>query len=145
MLLTACSTKKNITYKFFEEQKESFKFSMERTACFGQCPIYKVRITDDGTLVFDGQKFVQPEGKHKVRVSPEDMAKLKKMLIDINYLALADKYDTEYITDIPSTITVLYRGLQEEKQVLNRHNGPAKLKELETFIDSLWKKELLAK
>ncbi len=145
LLLSGCGSKKNLTQKFFDQQSDSFKLSMERTACFGKCPIYTIKITDNGTLEFDGQKFVEPQGKHTVQVSPEDMATLKKMMVEINFLGLEDKYDTEYISDIPSTITILYRGLVEEKKVLNRHNGPAKLKEFETFVDSLWKKQLLAR
>ena len=140
-----CKSKKNLTEKFFLEQKESFKFSMERTPCFGKCPIYTIKITDDGSVEFEGKKFVEPQGVETFKLNAEDLALLKKKLIEINYLGLEDKYDTEYISDLPSTITVLYRGLVEEKKVINRHNGPAKLKEFEAFIDSLWKKELLAK
>ena len=33
--------------------------TLERTACHGTCPIYKLTIEGNGTVIYEGQDFVQ--------------------------------------------------------------------------------------
>jgi hypothetical protein len=42
----------------------SVEFSLKRTACFGSCPSYELRITGDGVVTYSGQGWVAVEGKH---------------------------------------------------------------------------------
>ena len=37
-------------------------FTLERTACFGFCPVYKVIVDDRDILEFQGKRFVKEEG-----------------------------------------------------------------------------------
>lgn len=32
---------------------------LERTMCFGECPVYKVEILSDGTVNYNGEMFVE--------------------------------------------------------------------------------------
>ena len=36
--------------------------TLERTACFGVCPVYKLTIYGDGRVLYDGIRFVRTEG-----------------------------------------------------------------------------------
>src|SRR6185436_11964809 len=36
---------------------------LERTACFGECPVYVVTIDARGNVTFEGRHFVRVEGK----------------------------------------------------------------------------------
>src|SRR6187200_1158641 len=41
------------------------EIGLERTACFGKCPIYSVVIKSDGSVQYTGEKFVERLGKHR--------------------------------------------------------------------------------
>ncbi|GJL91954.1 DUF6438 domain-containing protein [Hyphococcus sp.] len=38
------------------------QFTLQRTACFGFCPVYKVSVDDRDLLVFEGERFVAEAG-----------------------------------------------------------------------------------
>jgi len=44
--------------------------TLERTRCLGTCPVYKLTISGDGTVVYEGKDFVKVKGMKKSRVSP---------------------------------------------------------------------------
>ena len=45
--------------------------TLERTGCFGNCPIYKVDITEDGNVFYMGERFVEEEGIHSWEIDSE--------------------------------------------------------------------------
>ena len=54
-----------------ETNKQLVKFKtiqLERTMCFGECPVYKVEILSDGTVHYDGDMFVEKTGKHSWQI-----------------------------------------------------------------------------
>ncbi|MFN8449836.1 MAG: DUF6438 domain-containing protein [Anaerolineae bacterium] len=52
-------------------QSPEVALTLERTACFGACPVYTVTIyTDtDGTVVYNGEHFVDVEGEQTRRLT----------------------------------------------------------------------------
>src|SRR5947208_1474873 len=38
------------------------RITLERSTCFGTCPDYKLTVTGDGTVVFEGREFVKVKG-----------------------------------------------------------------------------------
>jgi hypothetical protein len=46
-------------------------FAMERTACQGSCPAYSVQVFADGTLIYEGKRFVKTLGAVTKRISPK--------------------------------------------------------------------------
>lgn len=50
--------------------------TLERGACFGACPIYKVTIYTDGTVVYEGERFVEVEGRQTTNIEPEVVEQL---------------------------------------------------------------------
>ena len=45
------------------------KIMLERWGCFGTCPVYKLSISGDGSVVYQGKAYVSSRGVHKGRVS----------------------------------------------------------------------------
>ena len=83
---------------------------LEREECDLTCPIYKVTIFADGTVVYDGQKFVQRTGKIRSSIDKEKLAQLISEIERINYFSLKDKYSPEgecpkVATDYPTAFT----------------------------------------
>ena len=66
--------------------------ALERTACFGACPIYKVTIASDGTVTFEGRRFVKTTGAATAKIKPEDFNRLVNEFEKLNYFSLRDQY-----------------------------------------------------
>jgi hypothetical protein len=114
-------------------QKESRTFSLQRTACYGQCPTYTIIVKEDGSALYNGINFVQKKGVFKSQVSAEDVDKIFTEAEKIDFFNLEDKYD-EPITDIPSTIVIMSKG-KLQKRVIDRSGGPAELEAFEKFLE----------
>src|SRR5262245_27804547 len=50
--------------------------TLERTACHGTCPIYKLTINGDGTVIYEGQDFVQVKGEQTASLSLDQIQEL---------------------------------------------------------------------
>ena len=85
--------------------------TLERTACFGTCPMYKVTVTSDGTVTFNGERFTKTTGVANGKISRESFRQLVSEFEKINYFSLPDRYTPgtpvcpQRITDMPSANT----------------------------------------
>ena len=109
--------------------------TMERSACFGSCPVYSVKIYADGSVVYIGKEFVKEVGERRFKITPERVQQLVKEFEKIDYFSLKDRYDAE-VTDLPTTTTSICLD-GKKKKVVNYFGAPQKLDELEDKIDSL--------
>ena len=122
------------------ENLTDIEITLERTACFGTCPIYSVSIDGEGNVVYEGKKFVRIEGVRTYTIPQEDVKELVAMFYGINYFSLNDRYDVP-VTDNPTIITSLKTG-DKKKTVSNYANsGPTRLHELEIKIDEITNSE----
>lgn len=115
---------------------------LERTPCFGPCPVYSVTIDATGNVTYDGVKFVRVEGRQSARISPSRVAALLETAERIGFFGLQDQYRTvrnpdgtvTIVSDLPTTFVTITRG-GRSKRVENYLGAPAGLKELEQQID----------
>jgi hypothetical protein len=91
--------------------------TLERTACFGTCPVYRLAVTPDGTVTYEGRANVRQLGRATGQVSPGAVEALLGELERAGYFSFADRYTAaeracgRYVTDLPSAIiSVSYRG-----------------------------------
>jgi hypothetical protein len=96
---------------FVGQQRSDDSITLERTACFGTCPVYKVNITADGTVTFNGDRFTKTTGIAKGKISPGDFRQLVSEFEKIDYFSLPDRFEPgtpvcpQRITDMPSANT----------------------------------------
>ena len=121
------------------------KIVLERTACFGLCPVYTLTVNRSGKVRFEGRAHVWETGPQSGRISREDFGKLVKKIEEIDFFSLKDRYDGKNadgsgvtVTDLPTRKTSVTRG-NRTKTVENYFRGPKGLKELEDLIDELTK------
>jgi hypothetical protein len=115
---------------------------LERTTCFGPCPVYSVTIDATGNVTYEGVKFVRVEGRQNARISPSRVAALLETAERIGFFGLQDQYRTvrnpdgtvTIVSDLPTTFVTITRG-GRSKRVENYLGAPAALKELEQQID----------
>ena len=110
--------------------------SLQRTACFGQCPVYKVEIFKDGTVKYKGTAYIKKRGQHEAVATMSFIKSVQQKAVVINYMALSDKYPQgdNMITDIPSTISYIRIG-EEGKMIINNFDAPKELIAFELWLE----------
>ena len=77
--------------------------SLQRTACFGTCPAYTVRVDGAGHVEFRGRSFVCVKGLHRARIPRAAAQRLLAAIDDAGFATMAD-YDRRDWTDAPSNL-----------------------------------------
>ena len=121
------------------------KIVLERTPCFGSCPVYTLTVHSSGLVEFAGKNYVKAQGPQTGKISAASFARLVKKIEEIDFFGLRDRYDGKNpdgsgstVTDLPTRKTTVARG-EETKTVVNYFRGPPGLTELELLIDELAK------
>ncbi|MGH8081533.1 MAG: DUF6438 domain-containing protein [Lysobacter sp.] len=87
------------------------RIALERTACFGSCPSYRVEIGGDGQVVYQGRDYVDVRGRHAYRIPVEAVAGLVESLRTRDLWSLRPSYRAS-ITDNPTYLLTLRMGDQ---------------------------------
>lgn len=113
--------------------------SLERTPCFGRCPIYSIKIYGNGLLVYDAQKFNDTTGVFCSVISKTELETLKTHFNNSGFFQMADKYpeDAKSPTDLPSCIVYYNNGSVQKTVTDKRFKTPETLTGLEREIDAL--------
>jgi hypothetical protein len=112
--------------------------TMERTPCFGRCPVYRVSLNDSGTVVYEGRGFVRENGRHETTVRGGDVQALAKEIEDAGWFSLRDNYPPD-VTDhasVITTVTIDGRTKRVEHNLGSR-TAPATLEVLYARIDDV--------
>lgn len=123
---------------------EPIEITLERTSCFGRCPVYMVTISGDGSVSYEGRQFVGVTGKQHAHIEPSAVRALVHEFEAINFFALRDAYRTvdnpdgtvTHVTDLPTTFVGLRLG-DRFKRVEDYFGGPNGLRALERRIDEV--------
>ena len=109
--------------------------TLERTACFGVCPVYKVAIQEDGTVQYQGWEHVRVPGAHTWQIDPAAVAALAREMQEAGFFGMKNTY-TMPVTDMPTTYTTLTIG-GSTKRVKDYMGAPLALSEIEARIDEV--------
>jgi hypothetical protein len=133
--LTGCAGK----YTNGEPNYKDMVITLERTPCYGFCPVYKLTIGGDGTVVYEGKDFVSIRNREETTISRDEIDQLVKEFKRIDYFSLNDEYTERTITDAPSVITSI--TLDGKTKTIEHYHGdfsaPEELTELEDAIDEI--------
>jgi hypothetical protein len=112
------------------------EIAIERTACYGKCPIYWLRMRADGGVEMYGRAHVSRLGHHHGKLHPQLFQELAAIALELGYFGLRDDYSCE-VTDSPTVYTSVTRG--HEKKLIRHYApgmaGPRLLKVFEGLID----------
>ena len=142
LLTLACSPKPEPSAS---AAPESPAVTLERTPCFGTCPVYVVAIYPSGAVRFSGKHHVAQMGEAMDTIPVARVDSLIERLEAGGYFGFADAYLMDepacgrYATDSPTLITSVNAG---GKSKTIRHDygceaAPAELRGLEQLIDSV--------
>ena len=119
--------------------------TLERTPCFGTCPVYTVAISREGAVRFDGKHHVARAGQATATIPAARVDSLLAELEAGGYFDFADDYVMDspacgmYATDSPTVITSVRRDGMTKTI---RHDrgcsaAPPELSRLEQRIDEV--------
>jgi hypothetical protein len=114
---------------------EEIIIEMEKTACYGQCPVYTVKIDESGRGLFIGVENTAHLGLFSFRLRKEELNGLIASFERIRFFELKDRY-YDYVTDLPTTY-LTFRNGSREKKVMDYYGAPKELKDLEKSIADL--------
>ena len=108
---------------------------LERTQCFGTCPVYSVTIDAEGNVSYEGKQYVRVEGPQTSRSSVEAVAAILAAAERLGFFELRDRYRAP-ITDLPTTFVTIRSG-GRTKRVEDYYGAPEGLRKLEAQIDAV--------
>ncbi|MCS7086775.1 MAG: DUF6438 domain-containing protein [Bacteroidia bacterium] len=107
--------------------KDDFFFSVKKTPCYGQCPVYELNVHADGTVVYNAVRFTEQTGTFTKTLSAARLQELKNAVRQSPFFSWDTLYDNAGISDLPSTIVEISLD-GRRKKVVNRHKGPKDFK-----------------
>jgi len=105
--------------------------TLERWGCFGTCPVYKLSISGDGSVVYQGNAYVNARGVHKDRVSQSDVQMLVQKFLDAKFF---DMSDGGIVVDLPVRV-LSFNVNGRHKELREGCMCPAELVALEDDVD----------
>jgi hypothetical protein len=123
----------------FAKEPLDMVITLERTMCFGTCPVYKLTIYGNGEIVYEGKKHVKEQGNRTARISEDKVRGLISEFERLGYFELKDSYIARGITDMPSAITSITIGSRTKavRHYYGDKSAPRDLMELEKRIDTI--------
>ncbi|MFD1039864.1 DUF6438 domain-containing protein [Virgibacillus byunsanensis] len=121
------------------------KLYVERTACYGTCPIYRIELLADGTVHWNGDMHVSYLGETSFAISESKMQKITALLQSFDYRNFNYKPGDLFATDHPAClirvefedgyIKEIDHDLGEQESYIN--DSTHSLKNLEKFEQKL--------
>ena len=108
---------------------------MEKTACYGSCPVYTIMIDQKGNALFEGVENTEHIGLYSFRLNKKQLELLRSYFSQAGFFDMEDKYHA-FVTDLP-TIYVTYHSDGKKKKIMDYYGAPQELKDLEKQIESM--------
>jgi hypothetical protein len=112
--------------------------SLQRTACYGTCPIYQVVLRRDLSATYQGERFVSRLGAWHAGVPLEVYGRLSYLIERLDVMAMDSSYSRP-VTDLPtSTLRIWPRGAVRPKAVSDYANAaPPEVRIVMSMIDGI--------
>lgn len=89
------------------------RITLERTMCYGRCPVYAVQVAGDGAVSFVGVAYVDSLRLHRGSVNAETVPTLVDAFEAIDHAAFDDEFHRNSdlcessVTDMPAAISTI--------------------------------------
>lgn len=139
VLISACGSDRVATRLDRSKFGSSAELTLERGPCFGVCPVYRITVSGDGKVIYEGREHVRVSGRVESSVGDGEIEQLILALNDADFLNLRDDYNQQEVTD-HSSATTLLKWDSTQKRVLHYQGdltAPESLRRLEDRIDEI--------
>jgi hypothetical protein len=117
---------------------ETFAIRMTRAACYGTCPVYDLEIDADGSVRFEGARYVRVRGKQSANVAAADVAALVARFEATHFFELTWDDPCKNVATDHATVTLTLVDKGRKRTVVDYlGNGcvPASLRALPAEVD----------
>ena len=114
---------------------EDLIIEMSKTPCYGQCPVYTIKIDKNGKGLFEGIKNTEKNGSFSFKLSEEELEVLKQSFHRVRFFEMEDSYHLP-VSDLPTTY-LSYNSDGVHKRIMDYAGAPPELKTLEQEIETL--------
>lgn len=108
---------------------------LSRSGCYGTCPSYTVRVSDDGGVLWKGSGFVEAVGERRSTITPDAARALLRQFLAPRFWALCGGYDAS-VTDNPSMQIEARIGGRSKKVWNYAESAPEFEKAFEDAVDA---------
>ena len=138
MILFACKSSKE-TRAIEEVEPDFVRVSLKKGPCFGQCPVYELKIYNSQMAVFKGKRFTEKLGTYSKQLSNEEYNQILMVCKSAELPSMQAKYLSQ-IADLP-LITIGYaEDADSYRTIQGKESRPEKLlsvqKQLEIIAES---------
>ena len=114
-------------------------FTLRKTPCYGDCPVFRITVLSDGTVFYSGIRNVSLPGEYQASVTTDWVDRLQRKAIAQGIFSWSDTYPEDpdlFIADASNTITTFaWNG--REKTITHNYDAPVPLAELEKELIGL--------
>jgi hypothetical protein len=149
LCLLACAPRKTVSPPAENSAPRSLDstpaITLERTPCFGGCPVYRISVSPSGEVSYEGKAHVGRLGTATGQIPQERVDALLEELDKAGYFSFADRYTSaeptcgRYATDSPTVISSATLG-ERTKRIEHDYGcgaAPGALVVLERRIDEV--------
>jgi hypothetical protein len=119
------------------DYEDDVVITLERTACNGTCPVYKLTIYGDGRCLYEGERFVRVMGIRTFTIPKDRLGRLISFFEEIGFSSFNDSYEEDLVPDMATAITCI--TVNGNTKNVRHHYGdltaPKELTRLEHMID----------
>ncbi|NSW90363.1 MAG: hypothetical protein HPY74_06760 [Firmicutes bacterium] len=90
---------------------------LQRTMCFGTCPVYTVTVDKEGNVKYYGEMFVYKSDEHHWKISMRKVKQLNDLIVEFGFESFIYEPGDEFITDCPSCITTVKYSNGKTKEI----------------------------
>ncbi len=90
---------------------------LQRTMCYGTCPVYNVTVDNEGNVNYHGEMFVYKSGEHHWKISKKKVEQLNDLIEDFGFKSFIYESGEEFITDQPFCITTVKYSDGQTKEI----------------------------
>lgn len=112
--------------------------TLQRTSCYGACPVFTATVYSNGTARWQGVEHVPYKGNYRVVLPDNWTTQLFQEAERIGFFTLLPHYpqQTRVIADLPMVVTFLQRNVDTRNRVENRGDAPIGLQRFEQYFES---------
>ena len=108
---------------------------LETGACRGFCPVVKLAFNNDGSVDYEGIRFVKKIGKDRFKLSKNELADLNTKVKNLNLRQYQDIYQSN-VTDLPAATVTIWEG-RKKKSVTGTVGRPQPVQDFQNYLSGL--------
>ncbi|GLR16061.1 DUF6438 domain-containing protein [Portibacter lacus] len=131
---------KSSDQKFAEKIAKDTMLYMQKGACLGKCPVFRITIFNNGIVKYEGVKNVDLVGIYESKLKKEQQEKARSLIDAIDLPRMYSKYPRGITMskDVAITKMVLSDGVLKFPTVIS-YDQPQELTNIEVYLNQLIK------